>query len=254
MAIELMEITDILLLIGAGLLAGIINTLAGGGSLITLPLLIFMGLPPVDANASNRVALFVQNVFAVQGFRSKGVFIFPYSFWVAISAAIGAIVGAKIAIDISGELFRRILAVVMVMVMVMTALKPYLTRSNMGEVFTKGRVGLSIFLFFFVGVYGGFIQAGVGFLVIAVLSNVHGLNMAKTNSIKVFVILIYTIFALIVFFIEDKIHWEYGLILAIGNATGGWVASRWSVGKDDKWIRLFLIVTVVALAIKLWFF
>lgn len=247
-----MELTQILLLIGAGLLAGVINTLAGGGSLITLPLLIFMGLPPVEANASNRVALFVQNIFAVQGFRSKGVFLFPYSFWVAISAAIGAILGAKIAIDISGDLFRRILAVVMVLVMLMTVLKPYLTKKNEGEIFTRGNIALSVFLFFFVGVYGGFIQAGVGFLVIAVLSNVHGLGMAKTNSIKVFAILIYTIFALVVFFIEDKIRWEYGLILAIGNATGGWLASRWSVGKDDKWIRLFLIITVVALAIKLW--
>lgn len=249
-----MEWQEILMLIAAGLFAGVINTLAGGGSLITMPLLIFMGLPPVEANASNRVALFVQNVFAVQGFRSKGVFVFPYSFWVAISATIGAIIGAKIAIDISGELFRRILAIVMVMVMVLTVLKPYLSRKFDTEDFTKGKVALSVFLFLFVGIYGGFIQAGVGFLVIAVLTNVHGLGMAKTNSIKVFVILIYTVFALIVFFIEDKIRWEYGLILAIGNAVGGWLASRWSVGKDDKWIRMFLIVTVVALAIKLWFF
>lgn len=249
-----MEWQEVVMLIGAGLFAGVINTLAGGGSLITMPLLIFMGLPPVEANASNRVALFVQNIFAVQGFRSKGVFLFPYSLWVAISATIGAIIGAKIAIDISGDLFRRILAVVMVMVMVLTVLKPYLTRKFDEEDFTKGKVALSVFFFFFVGIYGGFIQAGVGFLVIAVLTNVHGLGMAKTNSIKVFVILIYTFFALIVFFIEDKIRWEYGLILAIGNAAGGWLASRWSVGKDDKWIRMFLIITVVALAIKLWFF
>ena len=249
-----MEWQEILKLVGAGLFAGVINTLAGGGSLITMPLLIFMGLPPVEANASNRVALFVQNVFAVQGFRSKGVFLFPYSFWVAISATIGAIIGAKIAIDISSDLFRRILAVVMVMVMVVTVLKPYLTRKFEVEDFSKGKIALSVFLFLFVGIYGGFIQAGVGFLVIAVLTNVHGLGMAKTNSIKVFVILIYTVFALIVFFVEDKIRWEYGLILAIGNAAGGWLASRWSVGKDDKWIRMFLIITVVALAIKLWFF
>ncbi|MDW3194408.1 MAG: sulfite exporter TauE/SafE family protein [Cytophagales bacterium] len=249
-----MEWQEILMLIAAGLFAGVINTLAGGGSLITMPLLIFMGLPPVEANASNRIALFVQNIFAVQGFRSKGVFLFPYSLWVAISAAIGAILGAKIAVDISGELFRRILAVVMVMVMVLTLLKPYLTKKFDIEDFSKGRVALSVFLFFFVGIYGGFIQAGVGFLVIAVLTNVHGLGMAKTNSIKVFVILIYSVFAIIVFYLEGKIRWEYGLILAIGNATGGWVASRWSVGKDDKWIRMFLIITVVALAIKLWFF
>ncbi|MCG8377967.1 MAG: sulfite exporter TauE/SafE family protein, partial [Proteobacteria bacterium] len=73
-------------------------------------------------------------------------------------------------------------------------------------------------------------------------------------SIKVFVILCYTIFALVVFYLENKIRWEYGLTLAIGNGTGGWIASRWSVGKDDRIIRMILIITVLGLAIKLWFF
>ncbi len=249
-----MTIGEILLLVGAGLFAGFINTIAGGGSLISMPLLIFMGLPSADANASNRVALFLQNVFAIQGFRSKGVYVFPYALWPAITATIGAIIGAYIAVDIDSQLFNRILAIVMLMVIVLTVLKPYLFNQSIEEIFSAKKNFISILLFFGVGIYGGFIQAGVGFLVIAVLTGVHGLNMSKTNSIKVFVILCYTVFALIVFLIEDKIRWEYGLTLAVGNATGGWVASRWSVGKDDRIIRMILIVTVVAMAIKLWFF
>lgn len=249
-----MSLMEGLLLIGAGLFAGFINTIAGGGSLLTMPLLIFMGLPPVEANASNRVALFVQNIFAVQGFRSKGVFVFPFSLWLGISATLGAILGAQLAIDIKGATFNKILALVMVLVMVLTLLKPYLTAKNLEEQFTRGKTTLSIILFFGVGIYGGFIQAGVGFLVIAALTNIHGLGMAKTNSIKVMVILFYTFAALLVFYFEDKIRWEYGIILAIGNAAGGWIASRWSVGKDDKWIRLILLITVFSLAIKLWFF
>jgi hypothetical protein len=142
----------------------------------------------------------------------------------------------------------------MLLVVVLTVLKPFLFRSSLEEVFSKKRNALTIFLFFGVGIYGGFIQAGIGFLMIAILTSIHGLNMAKTNSIKVFTALAYTIFALIVFIIEDKIQWDYGITLALGNATGGWVASRWSVGKDDRWIRLIMVVTVTALAIKLWFF
>ncbi len=249
-----MTIPEIILLVGAGLFAGFINTLAGGGSLITMPLLIFMGLPSVEANASNRVALFIQNIFAVQGFRSKGVFLFPFSLWLGISAAVGAIIGAYIAVDISGTLFNRILAAVMVAVMAATVLKPYLNRNKVTENISKPTVFTSVVIFFFVGIYGGFIQAGVGFLIIAALTGVHGLNMAKTNSVKVMVILIYSIFALIVFHLEDVIRWQYGFILAIGNALGGWIASRWSVNKEDKWIRLILIITVLALAFKLWFF
>ena len=249
-----MSFLEALLLITAGLFAGFINTIAGGGSLITLPLMIFMGLPSSEANASNRVAIFLQNVFAVQGFRSKGVSVFPFAFWVSGSAILGAILGAYIATDISSQLFNRILAIIMLAVVVVTVFRRYLFRQTVEEIFNKQKNALSIFLFFGVGIYGGFIQAGIGFIMIAILTGVHGLNMAKTNSIKVFTALAYTIFALAVFIIEDKVRWDYGVTLAIGNATGGWIASRWSVGQDDKWIRLIMVVTVLALAIKLWFF
>ncbi len=242
------------MLIGAGLAAGFINTIAGGGSLITLPLLIFMGLPSADANASNRVAIFLQNVFAVQGFRSRGVFVYPFVIWVAISSVFGAIIGAYIATDISNLLFNRILAIIMLIVVILTVGKPFLRRKKMEEIFSPRRNALTIFLFFVVGIYGGFIQAGIGFLMIAILTSIHGLDMAKTNSIKVFTALSYTVFALIVFIIEDKIRWEYGIILALGNASGGWLASRWSVGKDDRLIRAILVITVSILATKLWFF
>ncbi len=246
--------TDAALLLGAGLFTGVLNTLAGGGSLITLPLLIFMGLPSVEANASNRIGIFLQSLVAVGGFKSKGVFVFPYAAYVSISAVIGCIIGAYYAIDIKSEVFNRILAVVMVVIMTLTVLKPYLKRKGIDENFTTKSKITSIIIFFFVGIYGGFIQAGVGFLIIATLTGIHGLNMAKTNSIKTFVIVCYTLVAIAVFWWEDQIRWDYGLTLAAGNSAGGWIASRWSVGKDDKWIRMVLIVTVFGLAIKLWFF
>ena len=249
-----MSLIDGLMLITAGVFAGFLNTVAGGGSLITLPLLIFVGLPGAEANASNRVAILLQNISAVQGFRSKGVQVFPYAFWVAISASIGAIIGAYIAVDIDSELFNKILAIIMVMVILFTVFKSYLIKVVDKEIFNPNRNGLNIVVFFFIGIYGGFIQAGVGFLMIAALTTIHGLGMAKTNSIKVFVALSYTVIALGIFAYKGKILWEYGLILAIGNATGGWIASRWSAGVSDKLIRYILIVTVFALAIKLWFF
>ncbi|WP_421889288.1 sulfite exporter TauE/SafE family protein [Marinoscillum sp.] len=245
---------EALILLGVGLFTGVINTLAGGGSLITLPLFIFMGLPSSEANATNRIGVFLQSLVAVGGFKSKGVSVFPYAFYVSITAVAGCIIGAYFAIDIKGPLFNKILAVVMVIVIILTVLKPYLARQGTLEVFSPKRKWLTIVLFFFVGLYGGFIQAGVGFLIIATLTGVHGFSMAKTNSIKSFVIVCYTLVALGIFWWEDQIRWDYGLTLAAGNSAGGWVASRWSVGKDDKWIRLILIVTVMGLAVKLWFF
>ncbi|SMD32396.1 hypothetical protein SAMN04488029_0741 [Reichenbachiella faecimaris] len=249
-----MEYYEYLLIFGSGLIAGFINVVAGGGSLLTLPILIFLGLPPAMANGTNRVGIFLQNIFAVGGFKSKGVSSFRFSIWLSISALIGAILGAKIAVDISGELFNRILAIVMMMVIAITVFKPKKKSEEGVELMSKGRQTVSIIAFFFVGIYGGFIQAGVGFIIIAALTGINHLSLVKTNSIKVFVALIYTLFALAVFTWEGQVDWVLGLTLAAGTSIGGWFASRWSVDKGDKWIRYFLIVTVSIMAVKLWFF
>ncbi len=249
-----MEIRDILLVTGAGFAAGFINTVAGGGSLISLPILIFLGLPPAVANASNRVAIFSQNIFGVLGFKSKGVSAFPFSLWLGLSALIGAVIGAKIAVDIPEELFNKLLAVIMIIVVVFIVKKSI--RKENGELLERMNAKhqfVSIVLFFFVGIWGGFIQAGVGFLIIMVLTSVNRFSLVKTNSAKVLVVLVYTSAALVVFILEGTINWWYGGLLAIGNSGGAWVASRWSVEKGDKWVMLILVIAVVAMAIKLWF-
>ena len=249
-----MTVIEVVLLISVGVIAGGLNTIAGGGSMLTLPLLIFMGLPSAEANASNRVAIIFQNIFAVKGFQSKGVSVFPYAIWAALSACIGAVFGAIIAANIEDAVFNKILAIIMVLVGLSAILKPLFSKKNAEELFSKKKNVISIGLFFFIGIYGGFIQAGVGFLIIATLSIVHGIGMARLNSIKVFVALAYTVIAIGVFIYEDLIRWEYGLVLAIGNALGGWFVSRWSVSIPDNYVRAFLLVTISALAIKLWFF
>ena len=248
-----MSLFEAIVLIIAGTFAGFVNSIAGGGSLLIMPLLIFMGLPSAEANGSNRIAIFIQNIFGVAGYRSKGVYVFPFAFWVAIPAVLGAVIGSKIAVDVSDQLFNRILAIVMITVMAITILKPKMI--DLEEIaMTRKRIWVSVVLFFLLGIYGGFIQAGIGFLIIASLTSVHGFNMAKTNSIKVFVILCYTLAAVIIFYLEGKIRWEYGLTVAVGNSIGAWVGSRWSVGKSDRLIRLILLVMVLSLSIKLWFF
>lgn len=248
-----MSLLEGLLLVAAGVFAGFVNSIAGGGSLLVMPLLIFMGLPSAEANGTNRVAIFIQNIFSVAGYRSKGIYVFPFAIYVAIPAIIGAIIGSNIAVDISDQVFNRILAIVMLVVMAISVFRPAI-KINPEELLSKGKIWTSVFVFFFLGIYGGFIQAGIGFLVIATLTSIHGFNMAKTNSIKVFVILCYTVAAVTVFYIEGKIRWEYGLVLAVGNSVGAWVGSRWSVGKSDRLIRMILLVMVVTLSIKLWFF
>lgn len=249
-----MNITDFFILIGTGLAAGFINTVAGGGSLLSLPVLIFMGLPPAVANASNRVAIFSQNIFGVLGFRSKGVSAYPYSLYLGISAFFGAIIGAKISVKLDDELFNKIIAIIMVFVVLATILsKKPVTGVSAERTDTRSTI-IGVITFFFVGIYGGFIQAGVGFLIMAALTSINRFTLVKTNSAKVLVVFIYTFSSLGVFILEGVIDWRYGLTLAIGNSTGAWIGSRWSVKSGDKWIKRLLVVMVIALAVKLWFF
>lgn len=249
-----MELTDVLIVIVAGIAAGFLNVVAGGGSLITLPLLIFMGLPSAVANATNRIAIVGQNIFAVAGFKSKGVSTYPYSLYLGISALLGAIVGARIAVDMDDRLFNRILSIIMVLVAISIVVRPLKKQKNEEERMDKKHQVIGILSFFGVGIYGGFIQAGVGFIMIALLTSINRLSLVKTNSAKVFVALTYTLSALAVFIIEDVLNWAFGLTLAVGTAIGGWIGSRWSVAKGDVWIRRVLIATIIGLSIKLWFF
>lgn len=249
-----MNLIDFFLLIGTGLVAGFINVVAGGGSLLSLPVLIFMGLPPAVANASNRVAIFSQNIFGVLGFKSKGVSAYPYSLYLGISAFFGAIIGAKISVNLDDEVFNKIIAVIMVLVVFATIFGKKISGTTTEERMDRRSVIIGIITFFFVGVYGGFIQAGVGFLIMAALTGINKFSLVKTNSAKVLVVFIYTLSSLAVFILEGVIDWKYGLTLAVGNSTGAWIASRWSVKKGDVWIKRFLVIMVIALAIKLWFF
>ncbi|WP_139956303.1 sulfite exporter TauE/SafE family protein [Flavicella sediminum] len=246
---------DLILLIIAGFFAGAINTIAGGGSLLTLPLLIFMGLPEAIANGTNRIAIFFQTASSVAGFRSKGVVTYPFSLYLGISASIGSFIGAQYAIDIDGATFKKILSIVMIVVVFLIVFKK---NNNSLEVLAERTTGkhlyIAIIVFFFVGLYGGFLNAGVGFIMLAILPMINRFTLVKSNATKVTVAFIYTAIALSVFIFNGKVDWKLGLTLAIGNATGAWFASRYSVKKGDKFIRYALFVIVVGMSIKLWFY
>lgn len=242
------------LLIAVGFAVGFINTVAGGGSLLSLPVLIFLGLPPSVANGTNRVAIAIQTATAVAGFKSKGVSTFPFNIYLGASALVGAVIGARIAVDVDGALFNRILAIIMVTVIVIIIFKPKTNLQNIQERLTGKYLWIGIIAFFFFGIYGGFINAGLGFVLILFLHYVNHMTLVRANATKVAVVFIYMLSALVVFALNDKVNWFIGLVLAVGNAGGAWIASRYSVKKGDKFIRLFLVIMVAVMAVKLWFF
>ncbi len=242
------------LLIVVGFIVGFINTIAGGASLITLPTLIFLGLPPAVANGTNRIAITVQTATGVAGFKSKGVSTFPFNLYLGMAAFFGAIIGANIAVDIKGETFNRILALIMIVVVLLIIFKPKIKIEELQERLTGKYLWLGILTFFIIGIYGGFINAGIGFVIIMYLHYVHRMNLVRVNATKVAAVFVYTLAALAVFIFNDKVNWLVGCILAVGQGAGAWVSSRVSVKRGDGFIRLFLIVMVIAMAIRLWFF
>ncbi|QCX00110.1 sulfite exporter TauE/SafE family protein [Aggregatimonas sangjinii] len=242
------------ILVVTGFAVGFINTVAGGGSLLSLPVLIFLGLPPGVANGTNRVAIVIQTALATAGFKSKGVSTAPFNIYLGIAAFFGAIIGAYIAVDVKGETFNRILSGIMVAVVLIIIFKPKMKLEELQERITGKYLWVGMAAFFLFGIYGGFINAGLGFIIILFLHYINHMTLVRSNATKVAVVFIYTLAALTVFVVNDKVDWEVGLILAIGNGSGAWLASRVSVNKGDGFIKTFLIVMVLIMAVKLWFF
>jgi len=235
-----------------GAFTGVVNVLAGGGSLLTLPLLIFFGLPATVANGTNRVGILFQSVTAIGGFRRQQMLPVGLALLCTVPAVAGSYIGARLAVDIDDALFQRLLALIMIGVLVFMLLDPMKKRRS-GEVqFTPLRTFVLLISFFFIGIYGGFVQAGVGFLIITGLL-AHGLDLVRINAVKVFVTLVFTVAALAVFVAHDQVNWPLGLALAVGNAAGGWIGTHVAVKKGHDWIKKVVSLTVFVFALKLLF-
>ncbi len=265
MGIEIfdLDIIYVILLMVVGMCAGFVNTIAFGGSLLTLPALVFVmeaiGVPHIPAgtnvtstaNGTNRIAIFFQNFSAILGFRRKGVSNFRHAIALTIPAVIGATIGAFIGTEISDKAFKPILAIVMVTMLLLTLFNPTeFLQSKINPGGSQYKIITTIALFF-VGIYGGFIQAGVGLLIIATLRILDGGDLVITNAHKVFIIFFYTIIALGIFIYKGQVNWILGLSLAAGNATGAWIGSHLAVKMGDKWIKVVLVVAVIASVMKL---
>lgn len=247
-----MSLFELLLILGVGFVAGVINAMAAGGSLLTLPMLIFLGLPSAEANGTNRVALVVQSFVATRAFYKKGHLDTKLAVWLAVPGILGSIIGASLAITITDELFNIILAVMMVITVIFIIWQPK-TESMMAARggYSLARRTFGVIAFFFIGIYSGFIQAGVGFFMIAALTAIFGMSLVKANGLKVFLTGPYILISLIIFIIHGQVHWGLGITLAVGNATGAWVGSNLAINKGDKWIKAFLFVTVIFMAAEL---
>ncbi len=244
------ELFKIILLFILGFIAGFINVMAGGGSSITLPILIFLGLDSALANGTNRIAIFIQNISAIISFKQEKFSQFKLSLKLSLLTLPGAIVGAIVAIKISNELFQKILGIVVIGIMI-TILFPQLNKRNVIENSKSYNSWLLYPALFGIGFYGGFIQVGVGFIIMAVLLHIMKLDLVRVNMHKVFIISAYTLPAILIFIFTKNVKWSYGLLLAAGNAFGAWWSAKISVRKGEEVIRIALLIAMFVMAVKL---
>jgi uncharacterized membrane protein YfcA len=242
-----------LLAIAAGVLAGIINTLAGSGSLITLPMLLFLGLPPNVANATNRVGVTVQNIVGLATFRQSGRLELTGGLWLVVPAVLGSLLGARIAVDLSEQVMNTAIGVVMVVMLGLILFDPKRWLRQQSEV-REGRPSIgALALFFLIGIYGGFIQAGVGVLLLTAMVVGLGYNLVDANVIKLIIVLSVTAVALVVFVLNGQVNWAMGALMAVGQSAGAWLAARFASRHKSAnvWVRRLLIVIVVVSILKL---
>lgn len=232
-----------------GLAAGFINVNAGGGSLLTLPLLILLGLPPTVANGTNRIGVLIQNIAGLANYHHKKITNYKTAILLTIPAILGSFIGATLAIDMNERVFQRTLALIMIGVLVFIIFHKDKNQNKEAPI----NYFLGVPIFFFVGLYGGFIQAGTGFIIIAALTWISPLDLIRINFVKIFVILVYSILVIANFWWHDKIVWSVGLTLGIAAALGGWLGTQFGIKKGQKWIKAVLIVSVVLFSLKLFF-
>jgi hypothetical protein len=246
-----MEWYIVLALIGVGFAAGFINTFAGSGSLLSLSLLMFLGLPANVANGTNRVAILLQNVVGVSTFHKEKLFDYKLGWKYGIYALVGSLAGAQVAVELNDEVMEKVIGGLFIVMFVIILLRP--------NVWLKGKAGnvkklpnyVQFIIFFFIGFYGGFIQAGVGFFILAGLVLGAGLDLMSANPLKLFIVLLYIPFTLVIYFIHGQVDLKLGLLLALGNMSGAFVASKLAIRWGVKFMRIFLMAVLIFASLHL---
>ena len=241
-----MDPGDIVLLVAGGLAAGVVNTLAGGGSLLTVPLLVLAGVPGNVANGSNRVGILASNASAAAAFRRLGVSGLSRTLPVLVPVAVGSLVGALLVARLADETFERAFGVLMVPLLLLS-LRPPVSKSVEGRVWSGP---FTVLVFLAVGLYGGAFQAGIGLLLMVALSR-SGMDLVVANSVKVVVIMVVTVTALPLFIVGGRVDWGPAMVLAAGFAVGGVLGARLTVTRGASLIRPVMVAAVLALAGRL---
>jgi uncharacterized protein len=239
-----MEIWQIAILAVGGVVAGTINSIAGGATLLTVPLLVLAGVPGNAANGSNRLGVITSSVAAAIEFRRNGVH--DPRVWIVLAPVVGgSLIGSLLVTQLSDTTFERVFGILMVPILILSVRKPAAKKGGLGW-----PLWLTIVVFFGIGLYGGAFQAGVGLIVIVALSRT-GLDLVTANSMKVIVTIAVSVIALPVFISQGFFALGPALTLAAGFGIGGAIGANISVRGGERVIRPVMIAAVIGFSGRL---
>lgn len=218
--------------------------MAGGGSLLTLPALILLGLPPTAANGTNRVGVLLQSLVAARRFEQKGLLRLADARPLILPTALGAAIGAWVSLDIDEALFKRIIGLVMIAMALIMAARPKRWLEGRPEAQPGPRSPL---VFFAIGLYGGFLQAGVGIFLLAGLVLSQGQDLLRANALKSLLVAGFTIPPLLLFTWHGAVAWIPAIVLAVGSMAGAEIGARLSIAGGAQGIR-FAVIAVIAVS------
>ncbi|MEX2442892.1 MAG: sulfite exporter TauE/SafE family protein [Alkalispirochaeta sp.] len=251
-----LNLLQLAVILAAGVAAGFINTLAGGGSLLTIPALLFAGLASPVANATNRVAVVMQSLVGAARFRQKKVFALREALPMLIPAFVGSVIGASVAAELDQRVFDIVLGVVLLSMVATLFFDP----ARMAERISHSRDGerpsalhrlVTGTVFFGIGLYGGFVQVGVGFLLIIGISTLFGFDLVKTNGVKLLVVGLYSLFALAIFALHGQVLWLHGFVLGLGNVIGALLGVRFALHRGTGAVKAVVVLAVALSALRL---
>uniref|UniRef100_E6QJN2 Membrane transporter protein n=1 Tax=mine drainage metagenome TaxID=410659 RepID=E6QJN2_9ZZZZ len=235
----------------AGMGAGFINVLAGAGSMLTLPVLIFVGLDPITANGTNRISILLENLTAVRTFYRHNLVDLKKGMKLALWTLPGAILGAIASVHIGNLWFQRILVIVLAL---STVSLFFPTRATEKDTRPDGMASPWLYpTMLGLGFYGGFMQLGIGFLFILALRHLLTKNLAQVNAYKTLIVALYTLPTILIFAWMGQVHWGLGLVIAIGGMIGARLATGLTVSRrGELWVKVMMAIIISLMAAKLW--
>lgn len=242
-----MSCWQLLVLLASGVVAGVVNTIAGAGSLLTLPALILVGLPEGVANATNRIGVLAQSAAGAAGFHRRDLLDTQAVVSIVLPTMVGSLLGAVLAASLPEDVLKPVLLAVMVAMGFLFALKPGVVAPPVGTATRSIKERpLAWPALLATGIYGGFLQAGIGILLLGILSGMLRYDLVRANALKLVIVGSLTSVALVVFVVAGDVRWLPGLVLAIGTVVGSQIGVHVAITKGQALIRWFVLGAIVA--------